>query len=72
MCRVGGGRCVVDLVTIVQSVESDTRDVRVGTKLTHIGSKWNKSGTFSDQFSVYNGSETDLKKLQICPIWGPI
>ena len=38
--------------------------------------KWDKSGTFSDQISVHFGSvsqnvlKSDLKKSQICPIWG--
>ena len=38
--------------------------------------KWDKSGTFSDQISVHFGAlrqnvlKSDLKKSRICPIWG--
>ena len=36
MSTVGGGQRI--------------RDVRVGPKVSQIGSKWDKSGTFCDQF----------------------
>ena len=51
------------------------RVIRLGLKLCLIGTKCDKSGTFSDQFSVHFGSpshneqKTDLKKSQLCPIW---
>ena len=38
------------------------RLTRFGSKVAQIGPKWVKSGTFC--------TETDLKKSQICPIWG--
>ena len=33
-----------------------TRDVRFGPKKGQIGTKWDKSGTFEDNFSVHFGS----------------
>ena len=46
-------------------------------KFGQTGPKWDKSGTFKDQFQ-YKCTETDLKKSQIChvcgqsdPIWTP-
>ena len=53
-----------------------SRDVRFETKVGHIGPKWDKSKTFLDQISVHFGSpsqnelKSDLKKSQICLIWG--
>ena len=48
------------------------RDGRFGSKVGQIGPKWDKSGAFSDQISVQNALKSDLKKLRIGPIWGPI
>ena len=49
----------------------------LASKLVQVSPKWNKSGTFKDQFQYIldrlaepKYSETDLKKSQISPIWG--
>ena len=39
----------------------------LASKLVHIGPKWNKSVTLIKESKC---TETDLKKSQICPIWG--
>ena len=42
-------------------------------KLGQIGPKWDKSWTsFGEQKQKFTGTETDLKKSQICPIRGRI
>ena len=49
------------------------RGVRFGPKVGHIGSKWDKYSTFSDQISVHFGSrsqnvlKSDLKKVIVVP-----
>ena len=51
------------------------KDVRFWHKFGRFGTKWEKSGTFSDHFSVHFGSRSqnvlkfDLKKSRICPFW---
>ena len=68
-------------ITTWQSRHSSliTRELRLALQLGQLGSKWVKSWTFQDQFSVHFGSvssvsqneqKTDLKKSHICPIWG--
>ena len=52
-------------------------DVKFGIEIGQIGTTWDKSGTFQYRisFSTFwltepKCTETDLKKSQICPIWG--
>ena len=45
-------------------------DVRFSLQMGRNATKWDKSGTFKDQFAVHFGSSRKLifKKSQICPI----
>ena len=55
-----------------------SRDVKFGIQIgSAIGPKWDKTGTFKISFSTFwldeqKCTETDLKKSEICPIWGKI
>ena len=40
-------------ITLMRADTGDSRDGRFGSKVGQIGSKWDKSGAFSDQISVH-------------------
>ena len=41
------------------------REVRLGLQLGYIGTKWDKSGTFSDQYFVHFGSVSQMNRKLI-------
>ena len=65
---------VSSILAFVSFIPLTTQGRQIGPKVGQIDTKWDKSGTFSDQNSVHFGAvrqnvlNSDLKKSQICQI----